>query len=72
MEKAVLANNYEKKLVEYRDIVDIEILEQKRLQELYRQLQFAEENQGEEDDEEDVPRKQSELECKFFPSLICS
>ena len=52
MEKAVVANLYEKKLVAYRDIVDVEISEEKRIQFLMQQTQMNDENaeDGGEDD----------------------
>jgi hypothetical protein len=53
MEKAVVSNVYEKKLISYRDIIDVEAMEEKRLAYLAKQAQRAEENVDENSDLED-------------------
>lgn len=37
MERAVVCNNYEKKIIAYRNVYDSELLEHKRVHELIRQ-----------------------------------
>ncbi|OAJ36279.1 hypothetical protein BDEG_20471 [Batrachochytrium dendrobatidis JEL423] len=39
MEQAVVGNNYEKKLLQYRNVPDAEMIEQKRVQEIMRSLE---------------------------------
>jgi hypothetical protein len=59
MEKAVVSNIYEKKLISYRDIIDVEALEEKRLLYLSQQARNSEENNDENSDQED-PNDQNE------------
>ena len=54
MEKAVISNIYEKKLISYRDIVDAEFSEEIRLQLLAQNAQIADENLDENSDQEDA------------------
>lgn len=59
MEKAIVSNLYEKKLISYRDITDVEALEEKRLIYLSQQARNAEENGGESD--QDDQNEQNEV-----------
>lgn len=53
MEKAVVSNAYEKKLISYRDITDAEALEEKRLLYISQHAQNAQDNDDENSDRED-------------------
>lgn len=52
MEKAIVSNLYEKKLISYRDIIDVEAMEEKRLLFLSQQAGNAEENSAESDEDD--------------------
>ena len=62
VEKAVMSNLYEKKLVAYRDIQDVEILESKRIEKLLEQQEFAEQNGEDGEDEEDSGKANDTLD----------
>jgi hypothetical protein len=57
MEKAIVSNNYEKKLISYRDLVDAEAMEGKRLLYLSQQAKNAEDNGDDNSDQEEYPEQ---------------